>query len=141
VKCLLKIFLFLIFLSACLFAQMEDTVKKISEDSLKSKYYFNSLNEIQISFDEFELYLDLYNMKMSVSIDDDPKTIWLRTSLLLSQNNKFQNEIPNNLLAPLYNQYLETTKFDPVRYILGMAQVGAIGYLAYKHIKKYGFYK
>jgi hypothetical protein len=28
-----------------------------------------------------------------------------------------------------------------VRYVLGMAQAGAVGYMAYRHIKKYGFWK
>jgi hypothetical protein len=136
-----KIFLFLTFLSASLFAQVEDTNKILSKDSLKIRFHPNSLNEIQIKFDEFELYRNLYSMNMSVSTDNDPQTVWLRTSIILSQNNKLQNETPDNLLAPLYNQYLETTKFDQVRYFLGMAQAGAVGYLVYKHIKKFGFYK
>jgi len=45
------------------------------------------------------------------------------------------------LLSPLYAQYIEDSKFNPVRYVLGMAQLSAVGYLAYKHIKKYGFLK
>ena len=42
---------------------------------------------------------------------------------------------------PLYQKYLEDSKFNPFKYALGMMQVGAVGYLAYKHIKKYGFLK
>ena len=46
---------------------------------------------------------------------------------------------PQNILSPLYSQYLEDQKNDTWRSILGTLQVGAVGYLAYKHIQKYGF--
>lgn len=96
---------------------------------------------MQIKFEDFELYRELYNMKLSVSPDGDSQTIWLRTSILISQRADLTNETPNNLLSPLYTQYIESTKFNPIRYVLGVAQAGAVGYLAYKHIKKYGFFK
>jgi len=136
VKRLTQIFLILLF-SSHLFAQTGDT----SKDSLKTIPNSNSLTEMQIKFEDFELYRELYNMKLSVSPDGDSQTIWLRTSVLISQRADLTNETPNNLLSPLYTQYIESTKFNPIRYVLGMAQAGAVGYLVYKHIKKYGFFK
>ncbi len=46
---------------------------------------------------------------------------------------------PQNILSPLYSQYMEDQKNDTWRSILGTLQAGAVGYLAYKHIQKYGF--
>jgi hypothetical protein len=80
-------------------------------------------------------------MKMDVPIDGDPQTVWLRTLLAIGNTNNPGSDTRVHYLSPLYTQYIEESKFNPVRYILGMAQVGAVGYLAYKHIKKYGFLK
>lgn len=96
---------------------------------------------MQIKFDEFELHRQFNNMKMNVPIDGDPQTVWLRTSLAISNTeNNGQNFSPH-FLSQLEKQYLENTKFNPIKYALGMVQAGAVSYLAYKHIKKYGFLK
>jgi hypothetical protein len=78
-----------------------------------------------------------------VLFDDNPSTIWLRTELLVSYNNLQSGvgEINTHFTSPLYQQYLKDSEFDMVRYILGTVQAGAVGYMAYKHIKKYGFWK
>ena len=85
--------------------------------------------------------VNLNNMKMSVPIDGDPQTVWLRTSLALSKTEITDQKFSPHFLSPLEKQYLEDSKFNPIRYALGMVQAGAVGYLAYKHIKKYGFLK
>ncbi len=139
----IKKILFLLFICTIIsFAQHTDNTQTISEDdSLKVKLDIDPLTEIQIKFDEFELHREFNNMKMDVQIDGDPQTVWLRTSLALSNTeNSGKNSSPH-FLSPLEKQYLENSKFDPVRYALGMVQAGAVGYLAYKHIKKYGFLK
>ncbi|RPI65266.1 MAG: hypothetical protein EHM44_01055 [Ignavibacteriales bacterium] len=105
------------------------------------KLDIDPLTEIQIKFDEFELHREFNNMKMDVQIDGDPQTVWLRTSLALSNTENSGKHFSQHFLSPLEKQYLENSKFDPVRYALGMVQAGAVGYLAYKHIKKYGFLK
>ena len=78
-----------------------------------------------------------------VLFDDNPSTVLLRTQLLIS-NNAAQfgyDEINTHFTSPLYQQYLRDSEFDMFRYILGVAQASAVGYMAYKHIKKYGFWK
>lgn len=78
-----------------------------------------------------------------VLFDDNPSTVWLRTQLLIS-NNAAQfgyDEINTHFTSPLYQQYLRDSEFDMFRYVLGIAQASAVGYMAYRHIKKYGFWK
>ena len=78
-----------------------------------------------------------------ILFNDNPSTIWLRTSLLISNNSKQAgfDEIHTHFTSPLYQQYLRDSEFDMVRYVLGLAQASAVGYMAYRHIKKYGFWK
>ncbi len=73
---------------------------------------------------------------------NDPESVWLRTKLQLeySVNNENLNNF-NNILLPLREQYIESQKLNFVRYFLGITQTAAVGYLAYRHIKKYGFRK
>jgi len=142
VKSIVKILSFLFLLAFVSFAQKTDNTKIISaHDSLKIKINANPLINIQVKFDEFELQREFKNMKMNVPIDGDPNTVWLRTSLAISNTDNADQNFSPHFLSPLEKQYLEDSKFNPFRYALGMVQVGAVGYLAYKHIKKYGFLK
>lgn len=138
---LYKILIIVFAISSMVFSQEHIFNKTLVEDSLEINSYQNPLLEFHAKFDEFELHRDLYNIQASVLLDGDKETIWLRTSVLLSQGCNNEDKAPDNLLSPLLNQYLESSKFNPLRTILGMAQAGAVGYLAYKHLKKYGFLK
>lgn len=141
-KSLIKILSLLFLCTFILYAQQTDNANTVStNDSLKIRINPNSVTQMQIKFDEFELHRQFNNMKMNVPIDGDPQTVWLRTSLAISDTeNNGQNFSPH-FLSQLEKQYLENTKFNPIKYALGMVQAGAVGYLAYKHIKKYGFLK
>lgn len=140
-KYIIKIFLSLLYISSPVFAQTTNSSEILSRDSSRIKTKTNPLTEIQLKFDEFDFYREYGKSKIQLSLKDNPQTVWLMTSILLSQTPNVAEINSNNLLSPLYQQYIETTKFDPVRYFLGMAQMGAVGYLAYKHIKKYGLFK
>ena len=141
-KSLIKILSLLFLCTFISYSQQTDNTKlPPKNDSLKIGIIPNSLFQMQIKFDEFELQREFKEMKTSISIDGDPNTVWLRTSLAISNtNNTYQNFSPY-FLSPLEKQYLEDSKFNPIRYALGMIQAGAVGYLAYKHIQKYGFLK
>ena len=68
-------------------------------------------------------------------------SIWLRTRLAVTnsiQQNSFES--PSYLLQPYYNFYMESKGISLFRRVLGMAQLGAVGYIAYKHLKKYGLF-
>ena len=140
-KSIIKIFQFLFILSSLAYSQLDDVKSIYINDSLKIQLHSNPLIDMQIKFDEFELQREFNNMKMSVRIDGDPQTVWLRTSLAISNSETFGQNFSPHFLSPLEKQYLENSKFDPVKYVLGLAQLSAVGYLAYKHIKKYGFLK
>lgn len=73
---------------------------------------------------------------------NDSESVWLRTKLQLeySVNNQDINNF-NKLMLPLNKQYIESQKLNFVNYFLGITQTAAVGYLAYHHIKKYGFWK
>ena len=92
-------------------------------------------------------YYDDFNFTISESeklIEGSLSTLQLRTELALSYPTAFitgSTEASSHLMLPFYNQYLEDSKIDPFRYVLGLAQTAAVGYMAYRHIKKYGFWK
>lgn len=78
-----------------------------------------------------------------ILFEENSSTVWLRTQLLLSHKNLLteNGEIKTHFTSPLYQEYLRDSEFDMVRYILGTVQTGAVAYMAYRHIKKYGFWK
>lgn len=141
-KSLIKILSLLLLCTFISYSQQTDNENlPFKSDSLKIGIIPNSLIQMQIKFDEFELQRDFKEMKTSISIDGDPNTVWLRTSLAISNTNDTYQNFSPYFLSPLEKQYLEDSKFNPLKYALGMVQAGAVGYLAYKHIKKYGVFK
>ena len=137
----INILILLFFFPSLLYSQSDSVNKLYNSDSLKIKINSNPLTEIQLKFDEFELHWEFNNLKTNIRIDSDPETVWLRTSLAVYNTNAPGSKNLPYFLSPLYAQYIEDSKFNPVRYVLGLAQLSAVGYLAYKHIKKYGFLK
>ena len=78
-----------------------------------------------------------------VLFTEDRSTIWLRTEMLISNQSLLFGKVDFNthFTSPLHQQFLKDSEFDMVRYVLGMAQLSAVAYMAYRHIKKYGFLK
>ena len=113
---------------------------------LDSTYRFQGIIppiEFQYNFDVIfskSLNTDFSN---DFLFDNNQSTVWLRTELLISTNSAEigRSEINTHFISPLYQQYLKDSEFDMVRYILGAAQASAVAYMAYRHIKKYGFWK
>ena len=132
-----KIFFLVLLISSAVLSQ------ELKEDHIKAeKHFFDPLKDLQVKFDDFDYFLELNHLKNNLQVNNDPDTKWLWTSLAISGSDRITSE--NNsfhFTSFQHNQYLQNSKFNPVRYILGMAQAGAVGYLAYKHIKKYGFLK
>jgi hypothetical protein len=73
---------------------------------------------------------------------NDSTSIMMGTRLQLAgfYNKPFENS-RNSLLNPLYQSYLDSQKNKWIKQVLGAIQVGAVGILAYQHIKKYGLFK
>lgn len=135
-KTCIYIFISIIFINSFIFSQ-ENQTDTIPTNAKPPDF----IDKIFIQFDEFDFYRDLYHSNIQIPPDNDKNTIQLRTEMLIRQStkNNFNEEDNYYFLSPLYNKYIEESKFNPVRYVLGVAQLSAVGYLAYRHIKKYGF--
>lgn len=131
--------LFVFIFQQIVFAQENTTDNAvITDSSLRFQGVVRPL-ELNYNFDELFLPFDDKNNALPY---DNQSTIWLRTNLALSSNLfATDDDYHQHFLLPLYKQYLENAKFDPVRSALGMAQLSVVSYLAYRHVKKYGFWK
>ena len=135
------IILFVVSLSAVGLPQNLVKDNNSTKDSIST---FRGLNlEINIPY-KSELSLQSgYLFENSISnLNIDSTSIWLATKTFFNQpvNYNFSSEPPSgDMLQPLRLQYESEKKLSTLRYILGMAQTGTVGYLLYRHIKKYGF--
>ena len=141
---LLSIITIFFLLPGYIFAQSEDIVVPSAVDTV---FRYQGINPIMNYFyDDYDLYLPFdFSIAESEQLPEgNISNLQLRTELALSYPTAFDvgstGEL-NHLMLPFYNSYLESTKIDPIRYILGLAQTAAVGYMAYRHIKKYGFWK
>ena len=140
---LLKVFIVSLFVVCAANAQ---EVEKYSSQLSDSSYRYQGIIppvEFRYNIDEIFSKPIFNQIPEDVLFDDNPSTVWLRTQLLIS-NNAAQfgyDEINTHFTSPLYQQYLRDSEFDMFRYVLGIAQASAVGYMAYRHIKKYGFWK
>ena len=135
--------LFALSLFACIsFAQVEETYQKQLPDSTIRFQGIVPPIEFQYNIDEIFSKAIAPNIPDDILFDDNPSTVWLRTELLIMNNSQSDlGDINTHFTSPLYQQYLRDSEFDMVRYVLGVAQASAVGYMAYRHIKKYGFWK
>ena len=135
------IFQLLMLTSFSCFAQQEESLIN-NKDSV---YRFQGIVppiEFQYNINEIFSKQIAPNIPDDILFDDNPSTVWLRTELLIMNNSQSDlGDINTHFTSPLYQQYLRDSEFDMVRYVLGAVQAGAVGYMAYRHIKKYGFWK
>lgn len=135
----MKYFIVFIFIIASAAYSQEKNPDSIS--------YKENLNTQQNFVNDLDLYFSLniiQNNIKDIPISNNPKSIGLWTSFTVSQS-YMEETIPGKtksiMLSPLNIKFMENSKFNSIRYILGMAQTAAVGYMAYKHLKKYGFLK
>jgi len=142
-KCCLKIFLISINLTALVFSQDYPKDYQPPPDSVLR--FQGIIPPVEYQYDMSEFYIaPLFNqIPDEVLFEDNSSTVWLRTELLLSNRDMLteNGEVNTHFTSPLYQQYLKDSEFDMVRYVLGTVQAGAVAYMAYRHIKKYGFWK
>ena len=122
------------------FSQQEEFYK--SKDSV---YRFQGIIppvEFQYNLDEIFIEPLFNQIPDEILFEDNPSTIWLRTEIFISNNSRSEfGEMNTHFTSSLYQQYLKDSEFDMFRYVLGVAQASAVGYMAYRYIKKYGFWK
>jgi hypothetical protein len=123
----------------CIFIYPQQDTEALKDSVFRYQGISPTLN-LNYEFDDRILYNNRAFSLQDLPLYNDSSTIWLRTELALSSSHLFVEKDGNqHFTLILYQKHLEDSKFDPVRYVLGMAQLGAVGYLAYRHIKKYGF--
>ena len=128
---------FFLFISFAVIAQNKNSEKDSTAISPNLNRYFEYMQELS--------WPDIVrpeNFLISTKFDTTQNgSIWLRTRLAVTnsiQQNSFES--PSYLLQPYYNFYMESKGISLFRRVLGMAQLGAVGYIAYKHLKKYGLF-
>ena len=141
-KKIFKIFLITIIFIASADAQQiikDDTVsltKTSVYDQQRKMEFYQGGSSFRISPESFLLNNDQLQK-------NDLSTVWLRTRLaLMNSGLPYGNDAnkPSDLLLPYYRFYLESKNISLLRKALGIAELGAVGYLAYKHLKKYGLF-
>ena len=98
---------------------------------------------VEFQYDLNQLFQQPLNKQIPADFlfTEDRSTIWLRTELLISNHTYLSDEVEfdAHFTSQLHHQFLKDSEFDMVRYVLGMMQLSAVAYMAYRHIKKYGF--
>jgi len=127
-----------------------NVVAQVQEEKLEnyadSTYRFQGIiPPVEFQYNLYEIYDSqiINQFEEDVLYNDNPSTLWLRTELIVSNQTEIYDlsDINTHFTSHLYQQYLKDSEFDMLRYILGTAQVSAVAYMAYRHIKKYGFWK
>ena len=139
----MKIITTVILLSSSLFLFAQTNEEKvIAVDSNKVFKIEPPEPDLNFLINKAELLRYITMQTDNAIVTPDNSKLWLESKVTLDKNFfAFDNdELPyENLLSPLMQQYQSKQKMAPLYYILGTAQTAAVGYLAYKHIKKYGF--
>lgn len=142
-KCILQFIVFIICANSFTKAQSDQEFFYSPVDTISR--YQGIIPPVELQYDLNDIFREPFTDPLSDEFlpDDNPSTIWLKTELLLSNYQLSPDEIKfeTHFTSPLYRQYIKDSEFDMVRYVLGMAQAGAVAYMAYRHIKKYGFWK
>jgi len=121
-------------------------VAQSKTDSLKNHeplpiFYNYFYNQTPYSFN----FDGLSNLHLNTRFLNDSSSIWIQTRMWLAGNvnqpDEIQNNLQLNILNPLQEKYADLQSMKTLKSILGAVQLSAVGYLAYLHLKKYGFLK
>jgi hypothetical protein len=129
----------LIFTVPLLSQSKVDSLKR-TETPLTFSAYFNPYN----NFTDTYFFNELNNLRINSYSVEDSSSIWMRTRMQLTgmfDHDNLDRSMQSNILNALSQQYSASQSLKTFKYILGAVQVGAVGYLAYQHLKKYGFLK
>lgn len=134
------IYSLLVFFMSCNLsvAQSKTDSLKNREKPLNFSNYFYNPNTDLFNLDA------LNSLKLSRGFLNDSSSIWILTRMQLAgipNQNDGQNNFQTNILKPLQDKYADMQSMKELKYILGAVKVSAVGYLAYLHLKKYGFLK
>ncbi|MBT8387158.1 MAG: hypothetical protein KJO12_07070 [Ignavibacteria bacterium] len=127
---IIKFWLLIIFCVLHVYIYPQQGTEILKDSTLRFQGISPSLN-LNYKFDDLILNNNPDFLISNLPLYNDSSTIWLRTELALSSSFLFvEKEDEQHFTLALHQKYLEDIKFDPVRYVLGMAQLGAVAYLA-----------
>lgn len=117
---------------------------QVKTDSINNELHINFLSFYNYSIPDPLFLNEFDHLKFKWNLSNDTTSIWLQTrlqlpSMLNTDENK--NKLQIDILNPLGQKYSTIQSMKTLKYILGTVQVSAVGYLAYLHLKKYGFLK
>jgi len=118
--------------------------EKTALDSSKSFNGFLPDEIYEFKFNDAFLFNRLNGFKLNENFLYDSSIVWMRTKYLLGNFNEgsfYSENYPEQITSPLLAKYYESQKYAPIKMVLQSVQIGAVGYLAYLHLKKYGFLK
>ena len=140
---LLPVYIIAMFtLNSNVFAQNNDEAVFLNPDTVYR--YRGIIPPVEFQYDLNRFYRQPLTdqIPIDVLLNENPSTVWLKTEMLISNySSSDENKFDAYFTSPLHKQFLEDSEFDMIRYVLAMAQLGAVAYMAYRHIKKYGFLK
>lgn len=143
-KTIFKIFLITVyFFTFHSFAQSNTSQKDSSSKSSITFYNLSGDNFFLPKENSFRIDSRFTFQNLNLLNINDSSTIWLRTRMMVTygESNNENNFVNiSDMLHPYLNFYIESKNVSLFRRVLGMAQLGAVGYMAYKHIKKYGLF-
>lgn len=130
-----KVFSFLLIVSISIFAQgIQNDSLQTKEPPLSFSTYFNPLRYLPDPYFNNELN----SLNINTNFLNDSTSILMQTRMQLAWlSNQNPADAKTNLLNPLYQNYMAEQSLGWFKQILGAVQVGAVGFLAYKHIEKY----
>jgi hypothetical protein len=120
-----------------------NTLSQEINDSHNRTNQSNKPNKsLSSTIDDLYFYLDLHNFNKIFLVNTDPSTQWLWTSCLVL--NSRQETLESNInfdyiTLPLYQKYIKDSQLKTFRRLLKIVQRCVAFYLAYCHVKKYGF--
>jgi len=132
-----KSFLLVLVLSLSSYSQ-----EKIILNTFQNSFFHYGKSEFNLN-DVF-LFQRIDRIKSNEFFLLDSSTVWIQTKYLVNNFNEGSTNFENYsemMTSPLFAKYYESQNYAPLKTVLQSVQIGAVGYLAYLHLKKYGFLK
>ena len=136
-------FSFILLILLCTVVQAQEKTRQ-NADTTSAILNPGSVTEPNNKLDPFSSYEKKLFIPPSSAFSFDKSSIMLRTRLQLGEmiiEDPIKTNFRLSILNPLHEKYVESQSMKELKYILGAVQAGAVGYLAYQHLKKYGFLK
>ena len=133
---------FIIALSIFVFITFNTLSQEINDSHNRMNQSIKPNKRLSSTIDDLNIYLDLHNFNKILLVNIDPNTQWLWTSCLVL--NSRQETLESNInfdyiTLPLYQKYIKDSQLKTFRRLLKIVQRYVAFYLAYCHVKKYGF--